>query len=153
VDKQLGQLLQVEIPVSTSKTCASGFDTATRHITCSRESIANFKGPLGHHRFCSRSGYFGAGFPLRCADRPMLAGKFTPATVVVRLRDGSERRATAHSIPGTPEAPLSHAQIVSKARACFASGPNPLAEQRAAVLLSRIDKLELIDSMCDFWSF
>jgi 2-methylcitrate dehydratase PrpD len=82
-----------------------------------------------------------------------LIGKFTPATVVVRLRDGSERRAAAHSIPGTPEAPLSDAQIVSKARVCFASGPNPLDEQRAAALLSRIDKLESIDSMSDICSF
>jgi 2-methylcitrate dehydratase PrpD len=82
-----------------------------------------------------------------------LSGKFTPATVVVRLRDGTEHRATVHCIPGTPEDPLSNEQVANKATACFASGPNALGEQRAAALMSRIDKLESIESMRDFWNF
>ena len=82
-----------------------------------------------------------------------LAGKFTPATVAVRLRKGTELRATVHSIPGTPKDPLSNEQVVNKAAACFASGPNALGEQRAAALMSRIDRLESIVSMRDFWNF
>jgi len=82
-----------------------------------------------------------------------LSGKFTPATVVVRLRDGNELRATAHSIPGTPGDPLSDAQVKSKAAACFESGPSPLAEQRAVALMDRIENLESINSMRDFWKF
>jgi 2-methylcitrate dehydratase PrpD len=82
-----------------------------------------------------------------------LAGKFTPATVAVSLRDGTEHRAAVHSIPGTPEDPLSNKQVVNKAAACFASGPNALGEKRAAALISGIDSLESIVSMRDFWKF
>ncbi len=84
---------------------------------------------------------------------PTLSGKFTPATVVVRMRDGAEYRATVHSIPGTPDDPLSDAQVASKAAACFASGPNALDAQRASALMSRIDGLQSIASMRDFWNF
>jgi 2-methylcitrate dehydratase PrpD len=82
-----------------------------------------------------------------------LSGKFTPATVMVRLRNGIEHRATVDCIPGTPEDPLSDAQVVGKAQACFASGPNALGAQSASTLMSRVDRLESIASMRDFWPF
>lgn len=82
-----------------------------------------------------------------------LSGKFMPATVMVRLRDGTERRATVDCIPGTPEDPLSDAQVVKKAMACFSSGPNALGDQRAKILMSRIDGLGSIASMRDLLVF
>jgi 2-methylcitrate dehydratase PrpD len=82
-----------------------------------------------------------------------LTGKFTPATVIVRLRDGSVQTATVKSIPGTPGNPLSKAQVEQKAMECFLNGPNPLGKERAIALMCQIEKLEAIDLMSSLWKF
>ncbi len=83
---------------------------------------------------------------------PTLTGKFAPATLVVRLHDSREFQVTAHAIPGTPEHPLSDAQLKSKALKCFKSGSTPLSEQGAMTLMSRIDVLELMSEVNGLFS-
>lgn len=77
-------------------------------------------------------------------------GKFLPATVRVNTKDGKLHEATATSLPGTPERPMSDAELADKARACFAGGARPLADP--AKLMARIAKLEEITDMNELWN-
>lgn len=74
-----------------------------------------------------------------------LRGKFVPATLSLRLRDGSNHTVVTNVIPGTPDQPLSAEQIEQKAINCFVKGPAALSEMRAATLVSRLKKLEELE--------
>jgi 2-methylcitrate dehydratase PrpD len=78
-----------------------------------------------------------------------LTGKFIPATVTLRLRDGITRSVVANAIPGMPDHPLSDDQIEAKAGNCFAGGPLPLSKERTALLIGRLKRLEELDRMSD----
>jgi 2-methylcitrate dehydratase PrpD len=81
------------------------------------------------------------------------SGKFTPATVEVRVADGAERRVRIDAIPGTPVQPLGDGAVLKKAQACFAAGVRPLPPARVQQLVERIDRLETLDSLSGLWKF
>jgi 2-methylcitrate dehydratase PrpD len=81
---------------------------------------------------------------------PAQEGKFVPATVSVLTTGGKRFEATATTLPGTPQRPMSDAELREKALACFAGGVNPLADP--AKLMAKIAKLEDLQDMNDLWT-
>ena len=82
-----------------------------------------------------------------------LTGKFVPATVAVKTRQGARLEATVTRLPGTPADPLSEAERRAKALACFTRGARPLTGGDAERLMAKIDRLETLPSMRDLWNF
>lgn len=80
-------------------------------------------------------------------------GKFAPATVRVRTRDGRMLSERVDTIPGTPAQPATGAELRRKAAACFACGPRPMPPQHVGQLMERIDRLETLQSMRDLLRF
>ena len=70
------------------------------------------------------------------------AGRFGPASVQVRGRNGASCTFVVVAPPGTPAAPLSEAELLAKARACFTSAVVPLSPSRAEALLEALLSLE-----------
>ena len=83
---------------------------------------------------------------------PSQSGKFVPATVTVRTREGRQFVATANALPGTPEQPLSDDEHRAKIAGCFASGARPMPPKQVEALLERIQSLETLASMRDLWN-
>lgn len=82
-----------------------------------------------------------------------LPGKFAPATVTVRTRDGRTLSTTVDTIPGTPAQPATDAEVRQKALMCFASGPRPMPLPHVEQLMARIDRLESLGSMRELLRF
>lgn len=82
---------------------------------------------------------------------PAQTGKFVPATVSVRTRQGVEHCATATVLPGTPAHPMSEAEHRAKAVACFTSGARPMKPADAERFIDKIGRLESLKSMRDLW--
>jgi 2-methylcitrate dehydratase PrpD len=78
-----------------------------------------------------------------------LTSKFVPATVTLRLRDGTTHSEVANAIPGMPDQPLSDDQMEEKATNCLVGGPLALTKERAAHLIGRLKRLEEFDRMSD----
>ncbi len=89
---------------------------------------------------------------IRIEVDPAQAGKFVPATVTVRTRQGGQFEATATELPGTPDHPLSDAEHRDKVMGCLASGERPMSEAQALRLVAKVDRLESLASMRDFWN-
>lgn len=78
-------------------------------------------------------------------------GKFAPATVtVVTRRHGIIRRHAPH-VPGTVEAPLGEAELRAKVLDCLAAGPRPLVGAEAERLIARVQSVEEVPNMREFF--
>lgn len=82
---------------------------------------------------------------------PSRAGKFVPATVAVKTRQGGRFEATATELPGTPGHPLSDAEHRAKVLGCLAGGARPMTQSQAERLVARVGQLESLPSMRDLW--
>jgi len=89
---------------------------------------------------------------IRVEVDPAQSGKFVPATVTVKTRQGGQYQATATELPGTPDHPLSEDEHRAKVLGCLASGSKPMNPAQAAQLVDKIDRLESLASMRDFWN-
>ena len=58
---------------------------------------------------------------------------------------------TVTEIPGTPALPMSDAQVHTKAMACFTSGPFALSTRQAKQLIARIEAIDEVKNMQNFW--
>ena len=59
---------------------------------------------------------------------------------------------TILDLPGSPENPMSDADLTAKALDCFSRGVAPLSAAQARALLGRIEALDQLDDMSAFWS-
>ena len=75
------------------------------------------------------------------------SGKFLPATVRVRTRDGHSHAATVTELAGTPRLPFSDGELRAKALACFAGGVQPLDCDAAGRFAARIAAVDEITDM------
>lgn len=78
---------------------------------------------------------------------PAREGKFVPADVTVVTRGGRRLSARAETLPGTPERPLTEAELREKALDCFSRGTHPLSASQAEALTTRILELERLDDV------
>ena len=78
-------------------------------------------------------------------------GKFTPATVRIKMKTAETFSCTINEIPGTPGKPLSDEQVRQKAMDCLTSGPYALPLLQAQKLIARIDALDQFENMQNFW--
>ena len=83
---------------------------------------------------------------------PSQAGKFVPATVAVKTRQGERFEATATELPGTPEHPLSDEEHRAKVLGCLAGGARPMKQSQAERLVARVGQLESLPSMRELWN-
>lgn len=88
---------------------------------------------------------------VRMETDPAHTGKFVPATVTVKTRTGGEYSATATELPGTPGRPMTDAELLEKALACFSGGAQPMKLDAARRLIGRIDSLEELQDMNQLW--
>ncbi len=89
---------------------------------------------------------------IRVEVDPAQTGKFVPATVTIRTRQGGQFEATATELPGTPDHPLSDAEHRAKVLGCLASGERPMSAAQAVRLVAKVDRLESLASMRDLWN-
>jgi len=82
---------------------------------------------------------------------PAHTGKFVPATVTVKTREGREFSATATALPGTPGRPMTDAELRDKAMACLCGGARPMQADAAGRLIDTIDRLEELRDMNQLW--
>ncbi len=82
---------------------------------------------------------------------PANAGKFVPATVTVKTREGREFSVTATALPGTPGRPMTDAELRDKAMACLCGGARPMQTHAAGRLIDTIDRLENLSDMNQLW--
>ena len=80
------------------------------------------------------------------------SGKFTPATVIIQTKAGELLSCTVNEIPGTPAQPLDDTQVRAKAMTCLTSGPYAMTEAQACKLIARIDAIDQLENMQDFWN-
>ena len=78
-------------------------------------------------------------------------GKFTPATVRIKMKTAETFSCTINEILGTPGKPLSDEQVRQKAMDCLTSGPYALPLLQAQKLIARIDALDQFENMQNFW--
>ena len=89
---------------------------------------------------------------IRVIVDPAQTGKFVPATVTVKRKDGSQFEATATELPGTPDHPMTDTEHRAKVMGCLASGARPMTAAQAARFAARIEGLESLASMRDLWN-
>ena len=70
------------------------------------------------------------------------AGRFGPASVSVRTVSGDEHALRLDSAPGTPSAPLSAADLLTKAKAGFLGAVLPMSAARADALIDAVNAFE-----------
>jgi 2-methylcitrate dehydratase PrpD len=70
------------------------------------------------------------------------AGRFGPACVSVRTVSGAEHALRLDSPPGTPAAPLSAADLLTKAKAGFVGAVLPMSAARADALIDALNAFE-----------
>ncbi len=80
------------------------------------------------------------------------SGKFTPATVIIQTKAGELLSCTVNEIPGTPASPLDDTQVRAKAMTCLTSGPYAMSEAQARKLIARIDAIDQVENMQEFWN-
>lgn len=80
-------------------------------------------------------------------DRGVTDAKaLVPQSVRVRLRGGETREAASAAMPGSPEQPLTPAELRRKLESCVAYGARPLSADR---LVETIDNLERVPNVRD----
>ncbi len=77
--------------------------------------------------------------------------KLSPVTVEIATKDGREFREQVRHLPGTPETPLSAAEIEEKFNACTALGVDPLEADRARLMIERVRGIEGVADMRGFF--
>ena len=70
--------------------------------------------------------------------------RFLPVDLGLRGTDGTVFETHVSTLPGTPAAPLSDADIDAKARQCLGMGVRPLGPETAGDLMARIGNLETL---------
>ena len=70
------------------------------------------------------------------------AGRFGPASVSLRTVTGAEHALRLDSPPGTPSAPLSVADLLTKAKAGFVGAVIPMSASRADALIDAVNAFE-----------
>jgi 2-methylcitrate dehydratase PrpD len=70
------------------------------------------------------------------------AGRFGPASVRLRTRNGKEHSLTIQAAPGTPAAPLSETELLAKAHTCFTAAAVPMTSSHADALIEALRSLE-----------
>ncbi|KQP19405.1 MmgE/PrpD family protein [Pseudorhodoferax sp. Leaf267] len=70
------------------------------------------------------------------------AGRFGPAYLQIRRRDGREHTIHVQAPPGTPEDPLTEAEILEKTHKAFTQAANPLSDHAAGALIQALQSLE-----------
>ena len=81
---------------------------------------------------------------------PANSGELAPATLIVRLRDGTEIRHTQPGMPGDFENPLGDAEFRAKLEDCARWGTPPSGSERLAVLEQAVDRIESCADVNDF---
>ena len=79
-------------------------------------------------------------------DGPGLEG-----TVVLTTADGKVAK-TIYDLPGSPQNPMSAAELAAKAVECFSMGVAPLSATQARALLGRINTIEQLDDVSAFFA-
>ena len=79
-------------------------------------------------------------------DGPGLEG-----TVVLTTADGKVAK-TIYDLPGSPQNPMSAAELAAKAIECFSMGVAPLSATQARALLGRINTIEQLDDVSAFFA-
>lgn len=79
------------------------------------------------------------------------SGVMVPVTVTITTRDGRRLAHTVSALPGTPEQPLSKAQLLEKFQACVTAGPHPLTASKAEALAERVLNIEDVANMRSFF--
>ncbi len=79
-------------------------------------------------------------------------GKFAPASVCLTTIKGEKIKRRLQHVPGTPENPLSEAEIQAKFRDCAASGPKPLGTDQADALMAGLDTLDSAGDIRDVFA-
>jgi 2-methylcitrate dehydratase PrpD len=74
-----------------------------------------------------------------------------PAIVEVTTNDGRQFRERVDELPGTPDAPLSDAEVEAKFRSCVGRGLDPLESARADALIERVQNIERVADMRAFF--
>ncbi len=75
------------------------------------------------------------------------AGQLAPAEVEIHTRSKGWLRRRVAALPGSPESPLSEAELVDKVRECMHLGVRPLPAASVAKLSARIADLEQLPDM------
>lgn len=83
---------------------------------------------------------------------PAQTGKFVPATVVVKTNQGVQFESTATKLPGTPDHPMTDTEHQAKVISCLTSGAQPMTQTQAARFIEKVDRIESLTSMRDFWN-
>jgi 2-methylcitrate dehydratase PrpD len=81
---------------------------------------------------------------VRMRTDPAHTARFAPIEVTARTRDGRVLAARGEVLPGTPDHPLSAAEIEAKFRANVAEGPRALGARAADALMGRLRDLDSI---------
>jgi 2-methylcitrate dehydratase PrpD len=79
-------------------------------------------------------------------------GKLAPAAVVLQLTSGRLLREICEHVPGSPENPMSSVELMEKAKACFALGPNRPSPGHTEALIEQIEMLEAVPDVSDLFA-
>jgi 2-methylcitrate dehydratase PrpD len=79
-------------------------------------------------------------------------GNSRGATVRITSRRRGLLEKHVEFIPGSPESPLTDADLAGKFRECAIEGVAPLGQERAELLRERIDGLEKVADMATFFN-
>ena len=78
-------------------------------------------------------------------------GKFAPAEIAVQTTThGTLKRRIAH-VPGTPQSPISEAELHAKVRDCVAAAATPMSAAAADRLIERVMTIEKVADMATFF--
>ena len=75
------------------------------------------------------------------------SGTFAPVRLAIRMKDGRQFQRQVDEIPGTPENPMTEAELLEKFHACTALGVAPMTEAASVELARRIAALEESDDV------
>jgi hypothetical protein len=89
---------------------------------------------------------------IRVIVDPSQTGKFVPATVTLKTRQGAQFEATATELPGTPDHPMTDTEHRAKVMSCLTSGARPMTQAQATRFIEKVDRVESLGSMRDLWN-
>lgn len=83
---------------------------------------------------------------------PARVGPGLEGSASLTTQSGQKLTRTIQHLPGSPESPLSDTELMDKAIECFSAGVAPLSPSQARALLGRVDAIEALDDVADFFS-
>jgi 2-methylcitrate dehydratase PrpD len=89
---------------------------------------------------------------VRLVVDPLNTGGVAPAEVMLILVDGRTLTRRIDHLRGSPDRPITDADIHSKALDCFAQGARPLSQANAQNRLSELDVLAAVSNMSTFFT-